>query len=122
MNKTEHIMGILGIEKNKPFYIGRDVNTIYTYDGERLTCNDLFAPIPTMLYALIFMSDEYYVHPIAEPDWRPGIDEYYWYLNPLGQPIPNINSNSLYDIDVFNHNNVFKTEAEAKSNGGKVDE
>ena len=118
MNKTEHIFGILGIKKDEPFYIGRNKNVTYTYDGDKLFSSDPNFSAAYVLYALIFMPDEYDVHPITEPVWRPAVGEHYWSLNSLGQPVRNINSNSLYDICAFNHNNAFATEADAKLKGG----
>ena len=118
MNKTEHIFGILGIKKDEPFYIGSSKDVIYTYDGEKLVSNNILLPTAYILYALIFMPDEYEVHPVTEPVWRPAVGEHYWSLNSLGQPVRNINSNSLYDICAFNHNNAFATEADAKLKGG----
>lgn len=122
MNKTDHIFGILGIKKDEPFYIGSNKYVTYTYDGEKLNSNNMLLPTAYILYALIFMPDEYEIHPVTERPWRPELGEFYWSLNSLGQAVRNENCNSAFDICMFNTGNAFKTEAEAKINGGKVDE
>lgn len=122
MNKTEHIFGILGIKKDEPFYIGVNKDTIYRYTDDGFFCNDKTIDPALILYTLIIMADYMEVHPIDERPWRPGLGEFYWSLNSLGQPVRNENYNSAFDICMFNIGNAFKTEAEAKINGGKVDE
>ena len=122
MNKTEHIFGILGIKKDEPFYIGGNKDVTYIYDGENLNSSDPSFSVTDILYALVFMPDDYEIHPINERPWRPELGEFYWSLNSLGQPVRNENRNSAFDICMFNIGNTFKTEAEAKINGGKVDE
>lgn len=122
MNKTEHIFGILGIRKDRDFYIGSNKDTIYRYTDEGLFCSDKTVDPALILYTLIMMADYMEVYEVSSEPWRPEIGEFYWSLNSLGQPVRNENRNSAFDICMFNIGNAFKTEAEAKNNGGKVDE
>lgn len=114
MNKTEHIFGILGIRKDRDFYIGVNKDTIYRYTDEGFFCNDKTIDPALILYTLIIMADYMEVHEVASESWRPEIGERYWSLNGIGQTTSSVNLNSIYDIHMAKENNMFQTEKEAK--------
>lgn len=114
MNKTEHIFGILGVRKDRDFYIGNNKDLVYRYTNEGLFCSDKSIDTAKILYALIFMADCIEIHEVIPSPWRPKLGEKYWSLNSLGQATLSINENSFYDIIMAQNNNMYKTEKEAK--------
>ena len=114
MNKTEHIFGILGVRKDRDFYIGSNKDLIYRYTNEGFFCNNKTIDPALILYAIIMLADCIEIHEVSSEPWRPEIGERYWSLNGIGQTTSSINLNSIYDIHMAKENNMFQTEKEAK--------